>query len=108
MVMGDLVLTETELNPVMKVLAEGGIDVTAIHNHLLRARPATMYLHVEGHGDPAQLAETFRDALERSGTPLASPPGGGSGEQGVGLDTAALERILGYRGKASGGVHQFS
>jgi hypothetical protein len=108
MVMGDLVLTEAELNPVMKALAEGGIDVTAIHNHLLRAQPATMYMHVEGHGDPAQLAETFRAALERSGTPLASPPGGGSGEQGVGLDTAALERILGYRGKASGGVHQFS
>src|SRR5215203_4203163 len=55
MVMGDLVLTEQELNPVMKVLAAGGIDVTAIHNHLLRAQPATMYLHVEGHGEPLQL-----------------------------------------------------
>src|SRR5215207_9655826 len=74
MVMGDLVLTEPELNPVMKVLAGSGIDVTAIHNHLLRAQPATMYLHVEGHGDPAKLAETFRAALERSGTPLTSPP----------------------------------
>ena len=108
MVMGDLVLTEAELNPVMKVLAEGGIDVTAIHNHLLRAQPATMYMHVEGHGDPAKLAETFRAALEQSGTPLASPAGGGSGEQEVGLDTAALERVLGHQGKASGGVHQFS
>ncbi len=108
MVMGDLVLTEAELNPVMKALAEGGIDVTAIHNHLLRAQPATMYMHVEGHGDPAQLAETFRAALERSGTPLTSPSGSSSGEQEVGLDTAALERILGHRGKAKGGVHQFS
>jgi len=107
MVMGDLVLTEQELNPVMKVLAAGGIDVTAIHNHLLRAQPATMYMHVEGHGDPAKLAETFRAALEQSGTPLTSPSGG-SGEQEVGLDTAALERILGHKGKASGGVYQFS
>ena len=108
MVMGDLVLTEAELNPVMRVLAEGGIEVTAIHNHLLRAQPATMYMHVEGHGDPAKLAETFRAALERSGTPLTSPSGSSSGEQEVGLDTAALERILGHRGKASGGVYQFS
>jgi hypothetical protein len=107
MVMGDLVLTESELNPVMKVLAEGGIDVTAIHNHLLRAQPATMYMHVEGHGDPTKLAQTFRTALEQSGTPLTSPSGG-SGEQEVGLDTAALERILGHQGKASGGVYQFS
>jgi hypothetical protein len=108
MVMGDLVLTESELNPVMKVLAEGGIDVTAIHNHLLRAQPATMYMHVEGHGDPAKLAQTFRAALEQSGTPLASPSGGVSGEQEVGLDTSTLERVLGRKGKASGGVYQFS
>jgi hypothetical protein len=107
MVMGDLVLTEQELNPVMRVLAEGGIDVTAIHNHLLRAQPATMYMHVEGHGDPAKLAQTFRAALEQSGTPLASPSGG-SGQQEMGLDTAALERVLGHKGKASGGVYQFS
>ena len=108
MAMGDLVLTEQELNPVMRVLAEGGIDVTAIHNHLLRAQPATMYMHVEGHGDPAKLAETFRAALERSGTPLTSPSGGSSGQQEVGLDTAALERVLGQKGRASGGVYQFS
>src|SRR5919112_3131380 len=68
MVMGDLVLTEAELNPVMKVLAEGGIDVTAIHNHLLRAKPATMYIHVEGHGDAVKLAQVLRLALEQSKT----------------------------------------
>jgi Domain of Unknown Function (DUF1259) len=107
MVMGDLVLTEAELNPVMGVLAEGGVEVTAIHNHLLRAEPATMYMHVEGHGDPARLAGTLRAALERSGTPLG-PPAAGSGQQEVGLDTAALERVLGHEGKASGGVLQFS
>jgi hypothetical protein len=107
MVMGDLVLTEAELNPVMEVLAEGGIEVTAIHNHLLRAQPATMYMHVEGRGDPARLAGTLRAALERSGTPLAPPPAG-PGQQEAGLDTAALGRILGHEGKTSGGVHQFS
>src|SRR2546428_3036657 len=56
MVMGDLVLTDTEVNPVMKKLAEGGIEITALHNHLLRAQPATFYMHILGHGDPIQLA----------------------------------------------------
>src|SRR4051812_11414725 len=94
MVMGDLVLTEPELNPVMKVLAGNGIDVTAIHNHLLRAQPATMYLHVEGHGDPVQLARALRLALEQSKTPVASQPAAPTGteEQGPKLDTAALDR----------------
>src|SRR5882724_7569478 len=50
MVMGDLVLTSDEVNPVMRRLAEGGIEITALHNHLLRSSPATMYMHVEGHG----------------------------------------------------------
>src|SRR3954449_8023042 len=111
MVMGDLVLTEQELNPVMKVLLAGsGIDVTAIHNHLLRAQPATMYMHVEGHGDPVQLARALRLALEQSKTPLASQPAAPTGteEQGPKLDTAALDRILGRQGRANGGVYQFS
>ena len=56
MVMGDLVLTHEEINPVMKVLAKHGIEVTALHNHLLRSEPATMYMHVSGHGDPVKLA----------------------------------------------------
>jgi hypothetical protein len=109
MVMGDLVLTEPELNPVMKVLAGNGIDVTGIHNHLLRAQPATMYLHVEGHGDALQLARALRLALEQSKTPVASQPAPtGAQEQGPTLDTAALDRILGRQGKANGGVYQFS
>ena len=97
MVMGDLVLTEEELNPVMSVLVEGGIDVTAIHNHLLRAQPATTYMHVEGHGDPVKLAQTLRLALEQSETPVAFQPAATDAEeQGPKLDTAALERILGH------------
>ena len=63
---------EDEVNPVMSRLAEDGIEITALHNHLLRAQPATMYMHVEGHGDPMKLAETLRLALERSKTPVAS------------------------------------
>lgn len=70
MVMGDLVLTQDEVNPVMKSLTESGIDITALHNHLLRAEPATMDMHVGGHGDPVKLAEALHTALALSKTPL--------------------------------------
>src|SRR6266516_3677674 len=63
MVMGDLVLLETEINPVMAKLIEGGIDITAVHNHLLRANPETFYMHIGGHGDPVKMAEVIRSAL---------------------------------------------
>ncbi|HKA40359.1 MAG TPA: DUF1259 domain-containing protein, partial [Burkholderiales bacterium] len=59
MVMGDLVLLETEINPVMAKLLEGGVEVTAVHNHLLRASPATFYMHIGGHGDPVKMAEVI-------------------------------------------------
>jgi Domain of Unknown Function (DUF1259) len=109
MVMGDLVLTEDEVNPVMSRLAEDGIEITALHNHLLRAQPATMYMHVEGRGDPVQLAQTLRLALEQSKTPVAFQPApAATSEQGPTLDTSALERVLGHQGKANGGVYQFS
>jgi len=74
MVMGDLVLLHEEVNPVMKKLVEGGIEITALHNHLLRSSPATMYMHVLGRGDPAELAAVLRTALAESKTPLAAPP----------------------------------
>src|SRR6267142_1139481 len=77
MVMGDLVLLQEEVNPVMKKLVEGGIGITALHNHLLRSQPFTMYMHFEGHGDPAKLATALRTALAESKTPLAAPAGGG-------------------------------
>src|SRR6266446_4771262 len=72
MVMGDLVLLETEINPVMAKLLEGGIEITAVHNHLLRANPETFYMHIGGHGDPVQMAEVIRSALALSKTPLTS------------------------------------
>jgi hypothetical protein len=70
MVMGDLVLLQSEVNPVMAKLIDGGLEVTAVHNHLLRSEPLTFYMHVGGHGDPAKMAETIHEALAVSKTPL--------------------------------------
>ena len=115
MVMGDLVLTEDEVNPVMKRLAENGIEITALHNHLLRAQPSTLYMHVLGHGDPAKLAAALHDGLALSKTPLgnatasASPqaPATDSGQPAqLDLDTAMIDQVLGAKGKAAGGVYQ--
>src|SRR5215472_2030265 len=72
MVMGDLVLTEDEINSVMSKVLAGGITVTAVHNHLLRAQPATFYMHVAGQGDAVRMATTLHDALAASHTPLAA------------------------------------
>ena len=76
MVMGDLVLLETEVNPVMAKLIENGIEITAVHNHLLRANPAPFYMHVGGHGDAVKMATAIRTALAESKTPLEAPPAG--------------------------------
>jgi hypothetical protein len=112
MVMGDLVLTGEEVNPVMKKLAESGIEVTALHNHLLRNQPFTMYMHVLGHGDPVKLAAMLHNALAESKTPLSVTPSGSSSPTAVptqiDLDTAALDRALGAKGKNNGGVYQYS
>ncbi len=101
MVMGDLVLTETEINPVMSKLFENGLTVTAVHNHLLRAQPATFYMHVAGQGDPEKLAAAVRTALAESKTPLtaASPA-----QPSIDLDVAKLNDILGARGNPNNGV----
>lgn len=104
MVMGDLVLTQDEVNPVMRKLKEGGIDITAVHNHLLRAGPMTLYMHVEGHGDPVKLASALHDGLALSKTPFAPPPGT---SQPANIDMVGIDRILGYRGQDSGGIYQF-
>ena len=106
MVMGDLVLLETEINPVMSKLIENGIEITAIHNHLLRASPPTFYMHVGGHGDPVKMAEAIRTALAESATPLQAPAVAASAPA-IDLDTAQLEQIIGAKGQANGGVYQF-
>jgi hypothetical protein len=108
MVMGDLVLLETEVNPVMLKLLEGGLEITAVHNHLLRASPATFYMHVGGHGDAVKMAAVIRDALGASKTPLAAPaPAPTSPPPALDLDTAQLDQIIGAKGQANGGVYQF-
>jgi hypothetical protein len=110
-VMGDLVLTEAEINPVMSKLLEHNIAVTALHNHLLRAQPTTMYMHVSGDGDPVKLATALRDALVVSKTPMvtaAAQPAqqaAGSAESPDPV-VATVERTLGYKGKMNGGVYQ--
>ncbi len=108
MVMGDLVLLETEVAPVMRRLAAGGIEVTALHNHLLRAQPATMYLHVAGQGEARRLAAALRAALQETATPLqgAAAPAGDDRVEGV--DTAAFARALGREGRVASGVYGVS
>jgi hypothetical protein len=108
MVMGDLVLLETEINPVMTKLLEGGLDVTAVHNHILRASPATFYMHVGGHGDPVKMATVIRSALGASSTPFEAPATTAGPAPAVDLDTAKLDQIMGVKGKAAGGVYQFA
>jgi hypothetical protein len=106
MVMGDLVLLETEVRPVMAKLVEGGLEITAVHNHLLRASPETFYMHVGGHGDPVKMAGVIHDALAASKTPLtashaAAPPA-------IELDTEQLDQIIGVKGQNNGGVYAFA
>ena len=106
MLMGDLVLTDVEISPVMKRLIDGGVEITAIHNHLLRTSIPVFYMHIGGHGDPLKLAQTVHAALGLSMTPLTQP--GASPPASLDLDTAALEKTLGFKGTVNGGVYQFS
>src|SRR2546421_1216716 len=108
MVMGDLVLTEDEVTPVMTKLAAGGVEVTALHNHLLRNKPFTMYMHVLGHGDPVKLAAVLHTALAESKTPLSGAPAAATAPPPIDLDTAAIDQTLGAKGTNNGGVYQFS
>jgi hypothetical protein len=101
MVMGDLVLLEKEINPVISALAEANINVTAIHNHFIGEKPRIMYMHVGGMGIPSTLAKGIRNALDNTATPktpiLASAPT-------LALDTKRIEDIIGHPGKVGGGV----
>src|SRR6516165_3728448 len=106
MAMGDLVLLETEVAPVVAKLTESGFEITAIHNHLLRANPATFYVHVLGHGDPVTLAGAIHDGLAASKTPLSASPAGAPPV--IDLDTAQLDQIIGVKGQNNGGVYAFA
>jgi uncharacterized protein DUF1259 len=106
MVMGDLVLTEEEVNPVISRLQAGGVSEAALHNHLLRESPRVMYLHIASHGDAVKMARTIHDALALTKTPPASkqPAAPASFE----LDEKQIEQAIGRSGKVNGGILQFS
>jgi len=104
MVMGDLVLSEDEVTPVMGALEEHGVEVTALHNHVLHESPRVMYMHIAGHGDAVKLAGALKQVVALTKAPAPSQPP--STPPAVELDTAAIDQILGYKGKANGGVYQ--
>ncbi|MGC2317606.1 MAG: DUF1259 domain-containing protein [Bradyrhizobium sp.] len=108
MVMGDLVLLETEITPVMSKLLESGLEITAVHNHILRASPATFYMHVAGHGDPEKIAASIRGALSSgSKTPFDPPVTTAGPAPAVDLDTSKIDEAMGAKGTPNGGVYQF-
>ncbi|MBR0752635.1 DUF1259 domain-containing protein [Bradyrhizobium jicamae] len=108
MVMGDLVLLDNEITPVMTKLLDSGLEITAIHNHILRASPATFYMHVGGHGDPEKLASAIRAALTSgSKTPFEPPATTAAAPPKLDLDTAGIDAAMGAQGKETGGVYQF-
>lgn len=106
-VMGDLVLAESEVEPVMMKLQQEGIEQTALHNHLLNESPRVMYMHVAGHGDAAKLAAALKSALALTKTPAAAPAPAAK-QQNLGIDTAQIDKTLGYQGKNNNGIYQFA
>jgi Domain of Unknown Function (DUF1259) len=105
--MGDLVLTEDEIAPVMDKLQGMGVEQTALHNHLLHESPGVMYLHIHAHGDPVKIAQAVRAALALTKTP-PSTPSGAEPTAALDLDTAAIANALGRSGQVNGGVYQVS
>jgi Domain of Unknown Function (DUF1259) len=106
-VMGDLVLTESEVGPVMQKLVDSGIEITALHNHLLNESPHVMYMHIHGQGDAVKLASSLRDAVSLTKTPAAAPAPSGPPPD-LGLDTKQLDTILGQTGRNNNGIYQYS
>lgn len=107
MVMGDLVLTEDEVTPVLTKLQEGGVEQTALHNHVFHESPRVMYMHISAIGDAVKIAKSIHDALALSKTPFAAPVAGNQ-SQNLGIDTKQIDQIIGQSGKVNGGVYQFS
>ncbi len=105
MVMGDLVLTEDEVTPVMSSLESSGLQVTALHNHVLHESPRVMYMHIGGHGDATKLAASIKEAIASTKIPAPKPA---APAQDIGIDAKAVEEALGRQGKVNGVVLQFS
>jgi len=106
MVMGDLVLTEAEVEPVMLKLQQGGVDITALHNHLLNESPRVMYMHIGGHGNGGRLAQAIHDALSLTKTPPESAAP--SAPPKIDLNTDQIDQALGRKGKDNNGIYQVS
>jgi hypothetical protein len=106
MAMGDMVLAEDEVGPVMMKLQEGGIQESAVHNHLIGETPRVMYMHIATHGDAAQIAKTIHDALALTKTPGPDPGPAPQPPADLGIDQKQVEQILGHTGKVNGGVLQ--
>ena len=105
-VMGDLVLTENEVTPVLSRLQQGGVETTALHNHVLNESPRVMYMHIHAMGDAVTIAKAIHDALALTKTPFAASPSTATAE--IGIDTKQIDQIMGQSGKVNGGVYQFS
>lgn len=105
MVMGDLVLLEKEINPVISALAEANINVTALHNHFLGEEPRIMYMHIGGMGPAAAMAKGIRNALNKTGTPKTQAS---TSAPALALDTKRIEEIIGHIGKAGGGIFKIT
>ena len=123
MAMGDMVLKESEVAPVMTALQTGGVEQTGVHHHVLHETPRVLYMHMTAMGDPVRIAETIKAALALTKTPPAAQmnPGGNAAESGgpaaapaddqaqnIGIDTAQIEQIIGHKGKVNSGVFQVS
>ena len=106
MVMGDLVLTEDEVEPVMMKLQEDGIHESAVHNHLIGESPRVIYMHIASHGDAVQMAKALHDALALTKTPGPDANSAPSPATDLGFDQKQIETILGHPGKVNGGVLQ--
>lgn len=106
MVMGDLVLTESELEPVMLKLQQTGVQQSAIHNHLIGESPRVLYMHIASHGDAVQMAKAIHDALALTRTP--GPDSAPAAGTDLGVDQKQIEQILGRTGKVNGGILQIS
>jgi hypothetical protein len=108
MVMGDLVLTEDEIAPVVAKLQNAGVQEAALHNHLIGETPRVMYLHIASHGDPVQMAKAIHDALALTKTPGPDSSGAQQASTQLGFDQKQVEQALGRTGKVNGGLLQFS
>jgi hypothetical protein len=107
MVMGDFVLLEKEINPVISALAEADIHVTALHNHFVGEQPRVMFMHIHGMGPAKTLARGVRNALDKTATPKPSPASSTS-QPALALDKKHIEQIMGCQGWAGGGVFKIT